>query len=149
MEKEKGNEAYRQKKFSKALKHYDNAIKLDPTNMTFLNNKAAVYFEQKDYETCRKLCLEAVEVGRNNKADYILIAKYVVDGIYRVSIFVSFLVFSCIFILVSRESDQCAVRARLGVAGHLSITPRWGILVSDYPNGSASKLGGFFFTLSL
>ena len=31
-----------------------------------------------------------------------------------------------IFILLSRESDQCAIRARLGVAGHLSTTPRWG-----------------------
>ena len=36
------------------------------------------------------------------------------------------ILFSCIFILLSRESDQCAVRARLGVAGHLSTTPRWG-----------------------
>ena len=27
---------------------------------------------------------------------------------------------------ISRESDQCAMRARLGVAGHLSTTPRWG-----------------------
>ena len=42
-----------------------------------------------------------------------------------------FFLFSCIFILdfeksLSRESDQCAIRARLGVAGHLSTTPRWG-----------------------
>ena len=34
--------------------------------------------------------------------------------------------FSCIFILLSRESDQCAIRARLGDAGHLSTTPKWG-----------------------
>ena len=33
---------------------------------------------------------------------------------------------SCIFILLSRESDQCVIRARLGVASHLSTTPRWG-----------------------
>ena len=33
---------------------------------------------------------------------------------------------SCIFILLSRESDQCIIRARLGVASHLSTTPRWG-----------------------
>ena len=33
--------------------------------------------------------------------------------------------FNCILILLSRDSDQCAVRARLGVAGHLSTTPRW------------------------
>ena len=37
-----------------------------------------------------------------------------------------FIFFSCIFILLSRESDQCAIRARLGVASHLSTTPRWG-----------------------
>ena len=33
---------------------------------------------------------------------------------------------SCIFILLSRESDQCAIRARLRVASRLSTTPRWG-----------------------
>ena len=38
----------------------------------------------------------------------------------------SVLFVSCIFILLSRESDQCAIRARLGVADHLSTTPRWG-----------------------
>ena len=37
-----------------------------------------------------------------------------------------FFIFGCIFILLSRESDQCAIRARLGVAGHLFTTPRWG-----------------------
>ena len=38
----------------------------------------------------------------------------------------SLVIVSCIFILLSRESDQCAIRARLGVASHLSTTPRWG-----------------------
>ena len=33
---------------------------------------------------------------------------------------------SCIFILLSRESDQSTIRARLGVTSHLSTTPRWG-----------------------
>ena len=33
---------------------------------------------------------------------------------------------SCIFVLLSRKSDQCAIQARLGVASHLSTTPRWG-----------------------
>ena len=36
------------------------------------------------------------------------------------------LVVGCVFILLSRESDQSAIRARLGVASHLSTTPRWG-----------------------
>ena len=37
--------------------------------------------------------------------------------------------FSCIFILLLRESDQCdqcVIRACLDVASHLSTTPRWG-----------------------
>ena len=38
----------------------------------------------------------------------------------------SFFFFSCIFILLSRESNQSTIPARLGVAGHLSTTPRWG-----------------------
>ena len=29
-------------------------------------------------------------------------------------------------ILLSRESNQCSLQARLGVASHLSTTPRWG-----------------------
>ena len=37
-----------------------------------------------------------------------------------------FFMFSCIFILLSRESDQCAIRAHLEVAIHLSTTSRWG-----------------------
>ena len=57
--------------------------------------------------------------------------------------------FSCIFILLSRESDQSAMRARLGVASHLSTTPRWGIPLSAFPNGTTSKLAGLFSTLSL
>lgn len=43
--------------------------------MTFLNNKAAVYFEQGKYEECTQQCQKAVEVGRENRADFKLIAK--------------------------------------------------------------------------
>ena len=39
-EKELGNEAYKVKNFEQALAHYDKAIELDPTNMTYLTNKA-------------------------------------------------------------------------------------------------------------
>lgn len=74
-EKEKGNEAYRQKMFDIALQHYDKAIELDSSNMAFLSNKAAVHFELKNYEECRKLCFDAVELGRKNKADFKMIAK--------------------------------------------------------------------------
>ena len=36
-----------------------------------------------------------------------------------------FFVFLCIFILLSRKSDQSAKRARIGVASYLSTTPKW------------------------
>ena len=46
-------------------------------------------------------------------------------GQFGCLIIIIIFLFSCIFIFLSRESDQCAIRAPLGVAGHVSITPRW------------------------
>ena len=39
-EKELGNAAYKRKDFETALEHYGKAIELDPTNMSFLTNRA-------------------------------------------------------------------------------------------------------------
>jgi len=74
-QKEIGNEAYKKKAFTTALEHYKRAVELDPTEMTFLNNIAAVYFEQGDYDNCIKECEKAIEVGRENRADFKIIAK--------------------------------------------------------------------------
>lgn len=74
-QKELGNIAYKKKDFPTAHSHYDKAIELDPTNIVFKNNKAAVFFEQADYENCIKICLEAVDIGRENRADFKAIAK--------------------------------------------------------------------------
>jgi stress-induced-phosphoprotein 1 len=74
-EKDKGNEAYKKKDFVTAHQHYDKAIELDPTNVTFLTNKAAAYFEEQKYDDCIKCCEKAVEIGRENRADYHVIAK--------------------------------------------------------------------------
>jgi stress-induced-phosphoprotein 1 len=68
--KELGNEFYKKKEFEKALGAYDEAIAIQPTNMTFLSNKAAVYFTQKKYDECIEECLKAVEVGKENKAPF-------------------------------------------------------------------------------
>lgn len=74
-EKNQGNEFYKSKNFVKALEHYDKAIELDPTDITFLNNKAAVFFEQGSFEECIKQCEKSVEIGRENRADFKIIAK--------------------------------------------------------------------------
>ncbi|CAF0835783.1 unnamed protein product [Didymodactylos carnosus] len=73
-EKDKGNEAYKKKDFTTALQHYDKAIELD-NNMKYYTNKAAVYYEQGQWDNCIEQCLKAIEIGRENKADYKLIAK--------------------------------------------------------------------------
>lgn len=74
-EKDHGNDFYKKKDFNQALKHYQKAQEHDPTDITFLTNTAAVYFEQKEYEKCIKECEKAIEIGRENRADFKLIAK--------------------------------------------------------------------------
>jgi len=68
--KEKGNALYKTKKFDEALAAYDEAIELDPTNMTFLSNKAAVYLTMKNYDECIKMCKDAVDIGKENRAPF-------------------------------------------------------------------------------
>jgi stress-induced-phosphoprotein 1 len=65
-----GNTLYSAKKFDEALDCYDAAIALDPTNMAFLSNKAAVYMSQKKYQECIDESLKAVEVGKEHRASF-------------------------------------------------------------------------------
>ena len=69
-QKAEGNELYKAKKFEEALAKYDQAIELDPTNMAFYSNKAAVYFTQKKYDNCIELCLKAVAVGKEHRGPF-------------------------------------------------------------------------------
>lgn len=68
--KDEGNALYKAQKFDEALLAYDEAVALDPTNMTFLSNKAAVYFTAKKYDECIEACMAAVEVGKANRAPF-------------------------------------------------------------------------------
>lgn len=73
--KDLGNAAYKKRKFDEALEQYAKAWELDSTNISILTNKAAVYFEMGKYDECIKTCEEAIDVGREHRADYKLIAK--------------------------------------------------------------------------
>lgn len=42
-EKDLGNAAYKNKDFDTALKHYEEAVKHDSTNMTYISNQAGTY----------------------------------------------------------------------------------------------------------
>ncbi|KAG0378357.1 MAG: putative Hsp90 cochaperone [Linnemannia gamsii] len=73
--KDLGNASYKARKFDEALEHYSKAWELDSTNVSILTNKAAVYFEMGNFDECIKTCEEAIDVGREHRADYKLIAK--------------------------------------------------------------------------
>lgn len=74
-EKELGNSAYKKKDFQTAINHYTKAMELDPTEITFHTNLSAVYFEMKDFDKCIKQCETGIDIGRENRADFKLIAK--------------------------------------------------------------------------
>lgn len=74
--KDKGNEFYKKKEFGPALEMYEKAIELDPENLSFQTNKAAVFFEQKEYEACERLCKEAIQAATSRKGyDFKTVAK--------------------------------------------------------------------------
>lgn len=74
-EKEEGNKAYKAKRFDDAIQHYNAAIDLYDQDISFITNKAAVKFEMGKYEECIKDCEDAIEKGRELRADYKLIAR--------------------------------------------------------------------------
>ncbi|XP_041468394.1 stress-induced-phosphoprotein 1-like [Lytechinus variegatus] len=73
--KEQGNAEYKKKNLDKAIELYTQAFEKDGTNISFITNRAAAHFEKGDYALCREDCLKAVEVGRENRADFKMIAK--------------------------------------------------------------------------
>jgi stress-induced-phosphoprotein 1 len=73
--KEAGNAAYKAKDFAAAIEHYNRAIALDDTDVSFLTNRAAVKYEQGDLAGAVADCDAAVARGREVRADYKLVAR--------------------------------------------------------------------------
>ncbi|CAE6396415.1 unnamed protein product [Rhizoctonia solani] len=74
-EKAKGAAAYKAKDFETAEQAFSKAWEISPTDITYLTNLAATYFEKGDYDKCIEACEKAVEEGRSMRADFKLIAK--------------------------------------------------------------------------
>lgn len=72
--KAEGNKLYKSRKFDEAIAKYNEAFELY-SDVTYLNNRAAAEFEKGDYEQTIKTCNEAIEKGREQRADYKVIAK--------------------------------------------------------------------------
>jgi len=73
--KSRGNELYKAKKFDEAMAAYDEAISIDPSNILYNNNKAAVMIEKGDCEGAIALCNEALEKASKVKASFEVKAK--------------------------------------------------------------------------
>lgn len=73
--KAKGNEFYKKRDFENALSFYQQAIDKDPQELTYYSNKAAVFFEKKDYDGCIKACDEAIEIASKGQYDYVKLGK--------------------------------------------------------------------------
>ena len=73
--KERGNAHYKKREFSEALAAYAEAIKEQPTQMSYLLNRASVFLEQGKLQDTLDACDEAIAMGRSNQAPYEQIAK--------------------------------------------------------------------------
>ncbi|QKX59021.1 uncharacterized protein TRUGW13939_06150 [Talaromyces rugulosus] len=73
-EKKIGNDFYKKKQFSEAIEHYQKAWELNK-DATYLNNIGAAKFESGDYKGAIETCEEAVQEGREHRADFKTIAK--------------------------------------------------------------------------
>ena len=57
------------------LRRNNQAVALDPEDVSFITNKAAVNFEKQDYEACIKNCEDAIEKGRELRVEYKMIGR--------------------------------------------------------------------------
>lgn len=73
--KAEGNALYKQKDLAGALAKYEEALRVDPQNVTVRNNVSAVLLEQGKLDECVAYCNETVEIARAVHAKYEDVAR--------------------------------------------------------------------------
>ncbi|KAG6511572.1 hypothetical protein ZIOFF_029645 [Zingiber officinale] len=69
--KEKGNAAYKDKQWQKAINLYTDAIKLNEKNATYYSNRAAAYLEMGSYLQAEADCTDAINLDKKNVKAYL------------------------------------------------------------------------------
>ncbi|KAK6458804.1 uncharacterized protein RJT20DRAFT_123897 [Scheffersomyces xylosifermentans] len=72
--KARGNDLYKKREFDSAIAAYNEAWE-HHKDITYLNNRAAAEYEKGDYDEAIKTCEEAIQQGRELRADYKIVAK--------------------------------------------------------------------------
>ncbi|KAL3639436.1 Outer envelope protein 64, chloroplastic [Castilleja foliolosa] len=69
--KEKGNQAFKDKHWQRAIGFYTEAIKLNSSNATYYSNRAAAYLEMGSYKQAEADCTQAVDLDKKNVKAYL------------------------------------------------------------------------------
>ncbi|KAL1820109.1 hypothetical protein ACET3Z_014978 [Daucus carota] len=69
--KEKGNQAYKEKQFKRAVDLYSEAIKLNGNNATYYSNRAAAHLEAGSYLKAEADCTKAIDLDKKNVKSYL------------------------------------------------------------------------------
>lgn len=77
VKKQEGNDFYKKKDFAKAIELYSAAIELNPDDIIFYSNLAAVFMEQKEYEKALEQCNTGIERAKGKAYDYVKLAKVI------------------------------------------------------------------------
>ena len=75
VERVSGNNCFRSKDYSGALRHYNRAIEIDPKNIVYFTNKATTLLKLKKYEDAFEATLLGIEAGLANNATKEQLAK--------------------------------------------------------------------------
>uniref|UniRef100_A0A1J3JFY9 Outer envelope protein 64, chloroplastic n=1 Tax=Noccaea caerulescens TaxID=107243 RepID=A0A1J3JFY9_NOCCA len=69
--KEKGNQAFKEKQWQKAIGLYSEAVKLSDKNATYYSNRAAAYLEMRSFLQAEEDCTKAITLDKKNVKAYL------------------------------------------------------------------------------